>query len=85
MVRFFLLLLSGLLGIYGYIFGMLTIVIHLFTLRSFGVPYMNTLTSFRMQTIKDTYIRAPLWYMRYRPKFLSKDSKRQTIGGKGDE
>ena len=85
MVRFFLLLLSGLLGIYGYIFGMLTIVIHLFTLRSFGVPYMNTLTSFRMQTIKDTYIRAPLWYMRYRPKFLSKDPKRQTIGGKGDE
>ena len=84
-LRFFLLMLSSLLGIYGYIFGMLVIVIHLFSLRSFGVPYMNTLTSFRMQTIKDTYIRAPLWYMRYRPKFLSKDSKRQTIGGKGDE
>lgn len=84
-LRLFLLMLSALLGIYGYIFGMMGIIIHLFSLRSYGVPYMGNLTSIRMQSIKDTYIRAPLWYMRYRPKFMSKDSKRGTIGGKGDE
>ena len=84
-IRLGLLLLSSVLGIYGYIFGMLAIIIHLFTLRSYGVPFMGNLTSFRMQSIKDTVIRAPAWYMRYRPKFMSKDAKRGSIGGKGDE
>lgn len=80
-----LLFLSAMLGIYGYIFGILALVIHLFSLRSFGISFMDHLTSLRMQSLKDTIMRAPLWYMRYRPKFMSKDSKRSTIGGKGDE
>ncbi|OLS01787.1 spore germination protein [Tissierella creatinophila] len=84
-IRAGLLLLSSVLGIYGYIFGMLALIIHLFSLRSCGIPFMGHLTSFHMQSIKDTIIRGPAWYMRYRPKFMSKDSKRGTIGGKGDE
>lgn len=84
-LRLGLLLLSSVLGLYGYMFGMLALLIHLFSLRSCGVPFMDNLTSFRLQSLKDTTIRAPAWYMRYRPKFLSKDSKRSSIGGKGDE
>lgn len=84
-LRAVLLFLSAMLGIYGYIFGMLALIIHLFTLRSYGIPFMDNLTSLKLQTIKDTAIRAPFWYMIYRPKFMSKDSKRGTIGGKGDE
>lgn len=84
-LRIILLLLSSILGIYGYIFGMLTLLINMFSLRSFGVPFMGNLTSLKPQSLKDTIIRAPWWYMRYRPKFISKDSKRGSIGGKGDE
>ncbi len=84
-LRLGLLLLSSVLGIYGYIFGILALLIHLFSLRSCGIPFMGNLTSIRMQSLKDTVIRAPAWYMRYRPKFMSKDSKRGSIGGKGDE
>ena len=84
-LRMILLLLSSLLGLYGYVFGVLAILIHLFSLRSQGIPFMNSLNSFRTQSIKDTIIRAPAWYMRYRPKFMSKDPKRGSIGGKGDE
>lgn len=84
-LRLGLLLLSSILGIYGYIFGMLALMIHLFSLRSCGVPFMGNLSSFHMQSIKDTILRAPAWYMRYRPKFMSKDPKRGSIGGKGDE
>lgn len=84
-LRLALLLLSSTLGIYGYIFGILALIIYLFSLRSCGVPFMGNLTSLRMQSLKDTIIRAPAWYMRYRPKFMSKDSKRSSIGGKGDE
>ncbi|HZJ76183.1 MAG TPA: spore germination protein, partial [Oscillospiraceae bacterium] len=84
-LRAFLLVLSSLLGLYGYIFGVLAIIIHLFTLRSCSIPFMSNLNTFHMQSIKDTIIRAPGWYMRYRPKFMSKDFKRGSIGGKGDE
>ncbi len=85
LLRLSLLLLSSLLGLYGYMFGILALLIHLFSLRSCGVPFMDSLTSFRPQSIKDTFIRAPAWYMRYRPKFMSKDHKSGSIGGKGDE
>lgn len=85
LLRLSLLLLSSLLGLYGYMFGILALLIHLFSLRSCGVPFMDSLTSLRPQSIKDTFIRAPAWYMRYRPKFMSKDYKRGSIGGKGDE
>lgn len=84
-LRISLLLLSSVLGIYGYIFGMLALLVHLFSLRSCGIPFMDNLTSLNMQSLKDTVIRGPAWYMHYRPKFMSKDSKRTSIGGKGDE
>lgn len=84
-LRVGLLILSSLLGLYGYMFGILALLIHLFSLRSLGIPYMESLASLRPQSIKDTFIRLPAWYMRYRPKFMSKDYKRGSIGGKGDD
>lgn len=84
-LRAFLLMLSAMLGIYGYIFGMIAITIHLFSLRSYGIPYMDNLTSLKLQSLKDTAIRAPLWYMKLRPKFMSKDIKRSSNGGNGNE
>lgn len=84
-LRIGLLLLASVLGLYGYMLGILALIIHLFSLRSFGIPFMSSLTSLHMQSLKDTVIRAPAWYMRYRPEFMSKDSKRGSIGGKNDE
>lgn len=81
--RTILLLLSSALGLYGYVFGMLGIGIHLFSMRSFGVPYMSNVTSMKLQDLKDTFIRAPWWYMEYRPKFIaSKNLRRKAFGGK---
>ncbi|WIV12421.1 spore germination protein [Proteiniborus sp. MB09-C3] len=81
-----LLLLSSALGLYGYVFGMLGIGIHLFSIRSFGVPYMSNLTSMKLQDLKDTFIRAPWWYMEYRPQFIaSKKLRRKAFGGKNNE
>ena len=69
-MRLFLLILSSILGLYGYIFGVVAITIHLMSMRSFGVPYMSPLTSFKIQEIKDTAFRAPWWLMNYRPKLI---------------
>ncbi len=80
--RTILLLLSSALGLYGYVFGMLGIGIHLFSMRSFGVPYMANVTSLKLQDLKDTFIRAPWWYMEYRPKLIaSKNPRRKASGG----
>lgn len=81
--RIIFLFFSSTIGLYGYIFGVLGLLIHLFSLRSFGVPYMLTLMNFNPQDIKDTVIRAPLTFMKYRPKFMAPDNRvRYTSGGK---
>lgn len=65
--RLGLLLATFFLGIYGYFFGLLGLVIHLMSLRSFGVSYMLGVGSIRPQDIKDTAVRAPWWDMYLRP------------------
>ena len=69
--RLVFLLLSGFLGLYGYIFGVIGLFIHLMSLRSFGIPYMINLGSINKQDIKDTAIRVTWWYMYYRPKLIA--------------
>ncbi|WP_040677303.1 spore germination protein [Paenibacillus sanguinis] len=59
--RFLLLSLSSFLGIYGYLFGMIGLIIHLMSLHSFGVPYMLTAGSFKEEDIRDTVFRMPWW------------------------
>ncbi|WIF95766.1 spore germination protein [Caminicella sporogenes] len=70
-VRTIFLLLSAFLGLYGYIFGIIGLLIHLMSMRSFGVPYMSNLDSLSEQEIKDTAIRAPWWIMNYRSKLIA--------------
>lgn len=75
-IRIFFLLLSSFLGLYGYIFGVMGLVLHMMSIRSFGIPYMLNVPSFSTQDIKDTAIRAPWWNMYLRPKMISKNNKR---------
>lgn len=84
--RFLLLALSSFIGLYGYIFGMTGLIVYLFSMRSFGVPYMLTIMSFNPQDIKDTVIRAPWIYMKYRPKFIAFNNRvRNNTGGRKNE
>lgn len=69
-VRLIFLILSSFLGLYGYIFGVIGLFIHLMSIRSFGIPYMINIGSIKLQDIKDTAIRAPWWLMYYRPKLM---------------
>jgi spore germination protein KA len=82
-IRSVLLLLSAFLGLYGYIFGILLWLIHLFGMRSFGIPYMLNFNSFNPQDLKDTFIRAPWWYMQYRPKFIGSNNYNRKANSKG--
>ncbi|MBC8061041.1 MAG: spore germination protein [Clostridiaceae bacterium] len=79
-VRLTLLLLSAFMGLYGYMYGIIGLTISLMTVRSFGIPYMLYVGTgtINFDSIKDTAIRAPLWFMTTRPKFIGKDSQRQS-------
>lgn len=78
MLRFPMMFLAAIVGFYGILLGLLIILVHLCSLRSFGVPYFAPVAPFRWKDMKDTIFRAPWWMMKKRPKYISKDeSERQ--------
>lgn len=70
LLRFFLLILSSFLGLYGYFIGIILIFLHLMSIRSFGVPYMLSVTRFKDHDGQDSWIRSPWWTMTLRPKII---------------
>lgn len=85
-IRIMFLIMSSILGFYGYIFTLIALIIYMTSLRSFGVPYMldtgkGPITA---ENLKDTYIRSPIWLMRTRPRIISKELKRQKSSNRED-
>ncbi len=60
-IRFYLLLLATVFGLYGYIFGVMSVTMHLMNLKSFGVDYMTFFINLNKLNIEDTAIRMPWW------------------------
>jgi spore germination protein KA len=77
--RFILLILAGVMCIYGITAGTFIMIIHANSLKSFGVPYLSPLAPVNMEGLKDSIIRFPLWSIKKRPEFISgKNKKRQS-------
>ncbi|MGE5415787.1 MAG: spore germination protein [Acidobacteriota bacterium] len=76
-LRLVFLLLASFLGLYGYVFGISGLLIHLFELRTFGVPYMYRLMFINpAEDIKDTAIRAPWWHLKYRQRLFASNIRK---------
>ncbi|MCZ8511545.1 spore germination protein [Paenibacillus filicis] len=71
LLRFPMLLLSGTLGLYGIVLGFIGIVLHVTSLRSFGVPYFTPVAPLKIKDLKDVLIRAPLWNKTQRPQITA--------------
>ncbi|WP_259347088.1 spore germination protein [Niallia taxi] len=67
LLRFPLIVLAGSFGLLGLAVGLMLVINHMVSLRSFGVPYMSPVAPGNFEGIKDTFIRAPLNWMRKRP------------------
>ncbi|MDK2820290.1 MAG: spore germination protein [Clostridia bacterium] len=78
LLRFPIIILAGSLGLFGISAGLLAILIHLTSLRSFGVPYFEPFGPIILSDLKDSLIRFPFWAYRTRPKFTTHNSIRQT-------
>ncbi len=60
LLRFGLTIMAGLLGIYGLGVGIIALLFHLCSLRSFGVTYLSPIAPISWAHIRDSLIRAPL-------------------------
>lgn len=79
LLRFPIMFTAAMFGLYGVIMAFLFLVIHMFKLKSFGIPYVGMAAPPSIKEWKDYLIRAPIQFMRERPGLLqTKDRKRKS-------
>ncbi|MED4207177.1 spore germination protein [Neobacillus mesonae] len=81
LVRFPMLLLAGVFGLYGIVIGFIALIIHLVNLRSFGVPYFTPIAPQIPTDIKDVLVRSPRWTNRFGPIFTFGRNKQRIPPG----
>lgn len=64
LLRFPMLALAAILGLYGIMLGVIMIVLHVTSLHSFGQPYMSPIAPLNIQGLKDFILRVPIWFNR---------------------
>ncbi|NOV00764.1 spore germination protein [Paenibacillus planticolens] len=70
-IRFILMIFAATFGLFGITVGLIAMVQHLCSLRSFGVPYMSPMAPFVLADQKDTILKLPQWGLFSRPRFIS--------------
>lgn len=94
LLRFPFIIAGGVLGLFGVMWCYIFMIIHLASLRSFGVPYFSPIMPFNFRGMKDFILRVPWWLMKTRPSSIvwkesqrvSNNSKPEPSNGKvGDE
>lgn len=66
-LRFILMMIAAGFGLYGVMIGLIVIVLHLCSIRSFGIPYMTPYGPYISSEFKDSIVRMPHWMMDKRP------------------
>lgn len=75
-MRFVLLLMVSIIGLYGYMICMIGVLVYLMNMTSLGIPIIRPNVSWRLKYHKDTLIRAPWPNLTDRPDRLSSDKVR---------
>ncbi len=76
-LRIIMILLANFYGLFGVAFGVIGLLLHLLSMQSFGVPYLQGVMPLNLQDAKDIAVRAPWWQMKLRPRKIStKDNVR---------
>ncbi|MEC5423566.1 spore germination protein [Virgibacillus sp. C22-A2] len=74
MLRFPIIILAGTLGLLGAMLGILLIIVHLASLRTFGEPYLSPMAPMKGKDMKDILVRAPWWKLNTRPHSTGKSN-----------
>ncbi|MBZ5752037.1 spore germination protein [Metabacillus litoralis] len=70
-LRFLFMILAATFGLFGIILGLIVLVLHLNSIRSFGIPYLTPNAPFILQDQKDNILRLPIWAIKTRPRLIS--------------
>ncbi|MEH7360520.1 MULTISPECIES: spore germination protein [Priestia] len=77
LIRFLFMIGAATFGFYGIILCLLMMVVHLCSLRSFGIPYMSPFAPFTLVDNGDTVLRLPWWTLRQRPRLVTTNTVRE--------
>jgi spore germination protein KA len=82
LLRFPLMLLSGMFGFFGLSIGIYALFLHLCSLRSFGIPYFYPAAPGNLfDLLKDTLVRAPWWAQRATPRIFTNPDPEYSSSG----
>ncbi|WP_078381786.1 spore germination protein [Sutcliffiella halmapala] len=70
LLRFIFIILGGSLGFFGVMIGLIMMIGHLNSLRSFGAPYVTPVSPFKWSDQEDIFVRLPYYMMKSRPSYL---------------
>jgi spore germination protein KA len=84
LLRFYIYLLAAFFGLFGFFTGVITIIIYMANLRSFGVPYLLPVSPFRVEGLRYFSIRFPRGEKRKRPQFLNDKVPSPSDGVEGE-
>lgn len=74
-LRLLYLIAGAIFGMYGIMLMISFLLLHVASLRSFGIPYMAPYFPITWSGWKDLFIRAPLWRLDQRPEFMQINNK----------
>ncbi len=70
-LRFPLMILAAMFGLFGVMFGIMVIILHLCSIRSFGIPYLSPFAPFIIQDQKDAFLLLPRRHLLKRPRLVN--------------
>ncbi len=77
-LRFPLMIIAAIFGLFGVMFGLMIIILHLCSLRTFGVPYLSPFSPLILKDQKDALILLPRSALLTRPRLIS---QKNTVRG----
>ena len=78
----------GTLGFFGFLVGLLAVLIHLSHLESFGIPYLMPFVGADLsgyQDERDTFLRLPLEFLKKRPVYTRQGARTRLKFNQEDE
>jgi spore germination protein len=75
LIRFLLIIVAAVVGLYGIVLGLLVALIHLIRLKSFGISYLSPMVNPNIKDFKDMYVRFPLTSFKKRPVYMNTEDK----------
>lgn len=74
MIRFIIMGLAASFGLFGITVAFIALILHLCSLRSFGIPYMSPFGPFVLKDQQDSLLRFPHWGLNTRPRLINQQN-----------